>query len=46
METNKKKAIEMIVESCISSFALGLDKRYAEEVNDPTGVINKKKLIT
>lgn len=44
METNKKKAIEIIVESCISSFALGLDKRYAEEVNDPTGVINKKKL--
>lgn len=44
MEFRKKKAIEAIVESCISSFAMGLNERYTREINDPTGVINKKKL--
>lgn len=44
MDSEKRKAIEIIVDTCISSFAIGLKERYQKEVADPYGVINKKKL--
>lgn len=43
MESNKKRAIEQIVDVSIRSFADGLLTRYTNEVDDPTGVINSKK---
>lgn len=43
MDSLKKKAIEAIIDSCISSFSIGLKERYTKEVDDPNGVINKKK---
>ena len=43
MDINKKKAIQSIVDSTISSFAEGLLSRYSAEVDDINGVINMKK---
>lgn len=43
MKNDKKKAIQIIVNTAISCFAEGLLSRYSEEVNDPEGVINAKK---
>ncbi|ACZ00878.1 TdeIII family type II restriction endonuclease [Streptobacillus moniliformis] len=38
-----KKAIEEIVDSNIKKFAMGLEERYINELNDPNGVIHRKK---
>ncbi|MBR0541311.1 MAG: TdeIII family type II restriction endonuclease [Clostridia bacterium] len=43
MDEQKKKAIELVVDTAISAFAEGLISRYREEVNDINGVINMKK---
>lgn len=43
MEENKKKAIELLVDTSITSFATGLTSRYEREVNLDEGVINMKK---
>ncbi len=43
MEDNKKKAIELLVDTSIVSFATGLTSRYEREVNLDEGVINMKK---
>lgn len=43
MDTNKKRAIEAVVDTAISSFSEGLISRYTDEVNDEKGVINMKK---
>lgn len=43
MDKLKQRAIETIVEFSISSFAIGLEERYTKEVDDPNGVINRKK---
>lgn len=43
MDKLKQKSIEAIVESSISSFAIGLEERYTKEVSDSNGVINRKK---
>ena len=43
MNDNKRKAIEAVVNTAIESFSTGLISRYAEEVDDMTGVINMKK---
>lgn len=43
MDENKKKAIQQIVDSNIKSFAEGFELRYSSEVDDPEGVINRKK---
>lgn len=43
MDKLKKKAIQEVVDSCIKSFADGLDLKYTMEVNNPNGVINSKK---
>lgn len=45
MDKLKKKAIQEVVDSCIKSFADGLDLKYTMEVNNPNGVINSKKII-
>lgn len=43
MDAQKKKAIEVVVDTAIQSFAEGLISRYSDEVNDINGVINMKK---
>jgi hypothetical protein len=43
MDNNKKKAIQSVVDTAISSFAEGLISRYNDEVDDINGVINMKK---
>lgn len=43
MNSDKKKAIEIVVDTAIASFAEGLISRYTAEVEDPNGVINMKK---
>lgn len=43
MNQLKAKAIQAIVETSIKSFAIGLENRYTKEVDDPNGVINRKK---
>lgn len=43
MEYNKKKSIEVVVDTAIASFSEGLISRYRAEVNDVNGVINMKK---
>jgi len=44
MNENKKKAIQQIIDSNIKSFAEGFELRYSSEVDDPEGVINRKKI--
>lgn len=43
MSREKKKAIEIIVDTAITNFAEGLISRYSNEVDDVNGVINMKK---
>lgn len=43
MDSKKREQIAAIVEDVICRFAQGFKKRYAHEVDDPTGVINQKK---
>lgn len=43
MDGEKKRAIEVVVDTAITSFATGLTSRYRNEVHDETGVINMKK---
>ncbi len=43
MDTSKKRSIEIVVDTAISSFAEGLISRYTSEVDDINGVINMKK---
>lgn len=43
MDADKKKAIELLVDSSIVSFANGLYSRYEEELDSDLGVINMKK---
>lgn len=43
MEKQKKKTIEVVVDTAIQAFAEGLISRYTEEVDDVSGVINMKK---
>lgn len=43
MELQKQKAIEIVVDTAITSFSEGLVSRYTHEVNDVNGVINMKK---
>lgn len=43
MNIDKKKAIEVVVDTAITAFAEGLISRYSSEVEDPNGVINMKK---
>lgn len=43
MEEIKKKRIEAMVDLAITSFASGFETRHIEDLDDPDGVINKKK---
>lgn len=43
MSDEKKKTIEIIVDTAITNFAEGLISRYSNEVDDVNGVINMKK---
>ncbi|EDS72595.1 MjaII restriction endonuclease [Anaerofustis stercorihominis DSM 17244] len=43
MDEIKKKAIQQIIDSSIKNFVEGFELRYTSEVNDPKGVINRKK---
>lgn len=43
MDFEKQKAIEIVVDTAIDSFAEGLISRYTDEVDDINGVINMKK---
>ncbi|MCL2107837.1 MAG: TdeIII family type II restriction endonuclease [Oscillospiraceae bacterium] len=43
METNKRKAIEKIVDENIKNFADGLEARYKKDKNNPSGNINTKR---
>lgn len=43
MDMQKRKAIEVVVDTAIICFAEGLISRYSEEVDDAYGVINMKK---
>lgn len=43
MNEEKKKAIQVVVDTAISSFSEGLISRYSDEVDDVNGVINMKK---
>ena len=43
MTLEKKKAIEIIVDTAITNFSEGLLSRYSKEVSDENGVINMKK---
>lgn len=43
MNADKKKAIELLVDADIKSFAIGLTSRYQKEQTDDEGVINMKK---
>lgn len=41
--TEKTKAIQIVVDTAVTSFAEGLISRYSDEVDDIKGVINMKK---
>lgn len=43
MLNEKKKAIELVVDTAINAFSEGLISRYTSEVESETGVINMKK---
>ena len=43
MNAQKEKAIKIVVDTAIESFAEGLISRYSSEVDDVNGVINMKK---
>lgn len=43
MNSEKKKSIQLIVDTAIGSFAEGLISRYTDEADDVNGVINMKK---
>lgn len=43
MDENKRKAIELLVDTSITSFATGLTSRYKREVDLDDGVINMKR---
>ena len=43
MLEQKKKAIQIVVDTAIQAFAEGLISRYTDEVDDINGVINMKK---
>ena len=43
MNEEKRKAIQIVVDTAIQAFAEGLISRYSNEVNDVNGVINMKK---
>lgn len=43
MEEQKKKSIQIVVDTAIEAFSVGLISRYSNEVDDITGVINMKK---
>lgn len=43
MTDEKKKTIEIVVDTSIATFAEGLISRYSNEVDDVNGVINMKK---
>ena len=43
MDSEKKKAIEIVVDTAMTSFSEGLISRYNDEVDDVNGVINMKK---
>ena len=43
LSIEKRKAIEIIVDTAITNFAEGLISRYSSEVDDVNGVINMKK---
>lgn len=43
MDVQKQKAIQVVVDTAIESFAEGLISRYTNEVDDINGVINMKK---
>ena len=43
MKEEMIKAVQIIVDTSISNFAVGLKSRYTDEVDDPRGVINQKK---
>ena len=43
LSDDKRKAIEIIVDTAITNFAEGLISRYSDEVTDVNGVINMKK---
>ena len=43
MEEDKKKAIQQIIDSNIKSFSEGFELRYTSEIDDPEGVINRKR---
>lgn len=43
MDDTKRTAIEIVVDTAVTSFAEGLISRYSREVDDVNGVINMKK---
>ena len=43
MDIDKKKAIQVVVDTAIDAFSEGLVSRYTSEVDDVNGVINMKK---
>lgn len=43
MDEQKRKAIQIVVDTAIASFAEGLISRYSSEIDDINGVINMKK---
>lgn len=43
MIEQKKKAIQIVVDTAIQAFSEGLIRRYTDEVDDDNGVINMKK---
>ena len=45
MKDLKRKAINEIIDSSIKSFANGFEIRHIKEVDDPSVVINSKKIM-
>lgn len=43
MDNIKRNAIELLVDTAISSFAEGFEGNYTKDVDNPDGVINRKK---
>ena len=43
MEEIKRKQIQSMVDLAITSFAAGFELRHSEDLDNPEGVINKKK---
>ena len=43
MDIQKKKSVQIIVDTAVNAFAEGLISRYSDEVDDLYGVINMKK---